>query len=194
VSSSSSSYRKRLYTRYGDTGETSLLYGGRIAKNDLHTEAYGVIDEAVSAMGLARAVSQDDRVKVVLRKMQREMFTIAAELATDPGKYHLFQQHFEPVTQEMVDNLESIIDSLEKNVEMPKVFILPGGSAGSAAIDLARCIVRTAERRVVALRQAGKLTNQLIISYLNRLGDLLFVLARYEDRDLPLEKVTGERN
>jgi cob(I)alamin adenosyltransferase len=191
---SSSSYRKRVYTKFGDKGETSLLYGGRVSKNNPHTEAYGITDEAVSAMGLARAMSQDQRVKDTLRELQRELFTIAAELATEPSKYELFQQHFKPVTPEMVTNLENTIDSLEEDVEMPKVFILPGGSPASAAIDLARCIIRTAERRVVALKEAGMLTNDLIIQYLNRLGDLLFVLARYEDRDLPLEKVTGDRS
>jgi cob(I)alamin adenosyltransferase len=194
MASSSSSYRKRIYTKFGDQGETSLLYGGRVSKNNLHTEAYGITDEAVSAMGLARAMTEDTRVKDVLRELQRELFTIAAELATDPAKYDLFQQHFQPVTVQMVENLESTIDSLEEGVQMPKVFILPGGSPASAAIDLARCIIRTSERRVVALQEAGGLTNQLIISYLNRLGDLLFVLARYQDRDLPLERATGERS
>ena len=142
-------------------------------------------------MGLARATTQDPRVKEVLRNLQRELFTIAAELATDPEKYQLFQQHFQPVTPGMVDSLERTIDSLEEEVEMPKVFILPGGSPASAAIDLARCIIRTSERRVVALQEAGRLTNGLIITYLNRLGDLLFVLARYQDRDLPIERATG---
>ena len=194
MTSSSSSYRKRLYTKFGDQGETSLLYGGRVSKNNLHTEAYGITDEAVSAMGLARATSQDPRVKDVLRDLQRELFTIAAELATEPDKYELFQQHFAPVTPEMVENLESTIDSLEEDVEMPKVFILPGGSQASAAIDLARCIIRTAERRVVAMKEAGQLTNDLIIAYLNRVGDLLFVVARYQDRDIPLERATGERD
>lgn len=194
MTTSSSSYRKRIYTKFGDLGETSLLYGGRVSKNNLHTEAYGITDEAVSAMGLARATSEDPRVKDVLRDLQRELFTIAAELATEPDKYELFQQHFKPVTLKMVENLESTIDSLEEGVEMPKVFILPGGSQASAAIDLARCIIRTAERRVVALREAERLTNDLIITYLNRIGDLLFVLARYQDRDLPLELATGERS
>ena len=194
MSSSSSSYRKRVYTKFGDKGETSLLYGGRVSKNNPHTEAYGITDEAVSAMGLARAMSQDLRVKDILRELQRELFTIAAELATEPDKYELFKQHFKPVTPEMVINLEHSIDSLEEGVEMPKVFILPGGSPTSAAIDLARCIIRTGERRVVALKEAGMLTNDVIIQYLNRLGDLLFVLARYQDRDLPLEKVTGDRS
>ncbi len=171
-----------------------MLYGGRVSKNDPHTEAYGITDEAVSAMGLARALSEDSRVKDALRDLQRELFTVAAELATEPDKYDLFQQHFEPVTEDMVMSLESMIDSLEDDVEMPKVFILPGGSPASAAIDLARCIIRTSERRVVALKEAGRLTNELLITYLNRLGDLLFVLARYQDRELPLERATGERS
>ncbi|PKB72754.1 MAG: ATP:cob(I)alamin adenosyltransferase [SAR202 cluster bacterium Io17-Chloro-G7] len=194
MTSSSSSYRKRVYTKFGDLGETSLLYGGRVSKNDLHTEAYGITDEAVSAMGLARATTDDPRVKEVLRDLQRELFTIAAELATEPDKYELFQQHFQPVTLAMVENLEAIIDGLEEDVEMPNVFILPGGSPASAAIDLARCIIRTAERRVVALREAEKLTNDLIITYLNRIGDLLFVVARYQDRELPIERATGDRS
>ena len=191
--SSSDDYRKRVYTKFGDKGETSLLYGGRVSKNNPHTEAYGITDEAVSAMGLARAMSSDQRVKDLLRQLQSELFTVAAELATDPGKYELFKQHFSPVTPEMVENLENAIDSLEQDMEMPKVFILPGGSPSSAATDLARCIIRTAERRVVAMAEADLLTNDLIVSYLNRLGDLLFVVARYEDRELPLERATGQR-
>ena len=191
--SSSDDYRKRVYTKFGDKGETSLLYGGRVSKNNPHTEAYGVTDEAVSAMGMARAMSSDQRVKDLLRQLQSELFTVAAELATGPDKYELFKQHFSPVTPEMVENLENAIDSLEQDMEMPKVFILPGGSPASAATDLARCIIRTAERRVVAMAEAGLLTNDLIVSYLNRLGDLLFVVARYEDRELPLERATDQR-
>ncbi len=193
ASSTSGDYRKRVYTKFGDKGETSLLYGGRISKNNPHTEAYGITDEAVSAMGLARAMSSDDRVKELLRRLQSELFTVAAELATDPDKYDLFQQHFSPVTPEMVGSLEEAIDGLEQDMTMPTVFILPGGSPASAAMDLARCIIRTAERRVVAMGEAGLLTNELLVSYLNRLGDLLFVVARYEDRDLPIERATGQR-
>jgi cob(I)alamin adenosyltransferase len=192
--SSSSSYRKKVYTKFGDKGETSLLYGGRVSKNNPHTEAYGITDEAVSAMGLARSLSDDQKVKDILRDLQRDLFTIAAELATEPDKYELFQQHFKPVTQEMVGDLETTIDSLEEEFTMPQVFVLPGGSPASSAIDMARTIIRTAERRVVALAEAGGLTNELILNYLNRLGDLLFVLARYHDRELPLERATGERS
>jgi len=183
-------YRKKVYTKFGDAGETSLLYGGRVSKNSPNTEAYGITDEAVSAMGLARALTSDQKANEMLRDLQRELFTIAAELATDPDKYELFQQHFKPVTAEMVTNLEKAIDSLEEEFTMPTVFILPGGSPASAAIDLARCIIRTSERRVVAMAEQDLLTNGLIMSYLNRLGDLLFVLARYEDRELPIERAT----
>ena len=191
-SSSSSSYRKRVYTKFGDKGETSLLYGGRVSKNSPHTEAYGITDEAVSAMGLARSLTEDQRVKDIVRDLQRDLFTIAAELATDPDKYELFQQHFTPVTEGMIEDLEAIIDSLEEDFEMPNVFVLPGGTPASSALDMSRTLIRTAERRVVALAEAGGLTNPLIINYLNRLGDLLFVLARYHDRDLPVERATGE--
>ena len=190
TSNTSDEFRKRVYTKFGDAGETSLLYGGRVSKNGLNTEAYGITDEAVSAMGLARAMTSNPKVNDLLRQLQRDLFTIAAELATDPDKYELFQQHFKPVTAEMVTSLEDTIDSLEEEFEMPKVFILPGGSQASAAIDLARCVIRTAERRVVAMAEADVLTNGLIMAYLNRLGDLLFVLARYEDRDIPIERAT----
>ena len=145
-------------------------------------------------MGLGRATSEDTKVKEILRDRQRELFTIAAELATDPEKYELFKEHFSPVTEGMVDNLETIIDALEEEFQMPNVFILPGGSPASSAIDMARTIIRTAERRVVALEEAGRLTNGLINAYLNRLGDLLFVLARYQDRELPIERATGDRS
>ena len=190
----SSSFRKKVYTKFGDKGETSLLYGGRVSKNNPHTEAYGITDEAVSAMGLARSTSGDAKVKDILRDLQRELFTIAAELATEPDKYDLFKQHFTPVTEDMVVNLETVIDSLEEEFQMPTVFILPGGSPASSAIDMARTIIRTAERRVVALAEAGMLTNGLITAYLNRLGDLLFVLARYHDREIPIERATGDRS
>jgi cob(I)alamin adenosyltransferase len=192
-SSSSEQRRKRVYTKYGDQGETSLLYGGRVSKANPHTEAYGITDEAVSLMGLARALTDDDKVKNILRDLQRELFTVAAELATDPEKYDLFHQHFTPVTEEMVDKQEEIIDELETHFQMPQVFILPGGTPSSSAMDSARTVIRTAERRVVALAEVGGLTNPLILAYLNRLGDLLFVLARYHDRDIPIERATGDR-
>ena len=185
---------RKIYTKYGDTGQTSLLYGGRVSKNSLHTEAYGMTDEAVSAMGLARALSEDSEVRTILKELQREMFTVGAELATDPDHYETYQKHFPPLTAEMVTRLEETIDGLEAEMQLPPVFILPGASGASAAMDMARCMARTAERRVVALDESGGLTNPEILRYLNRVGDLLFVLARYQDRHLPLEKVTGDQD
>ena len=189
-----SSRRKKVYTKYGDEGQTSLLYGGRVSKSGPHTEAYGSTDEGVSAMGLGRALSQDQRVKDILKDLQRGMFTVGAELATDPAQYDTFKRHFKPVTPEMVERMEGLIDALEEDMEVPNVFIIPGASPASAAIDLARCMVRTSERRAVALSEQGKLSNPLILRYINRIGDLLFILARYEDRELPLERVSGERS
>ena len=165
-----------------------------MSKNSPHTEAYGVTDEAVSSLGLARSLTEDQRVKDIVRDLQRDLFTIAAELATDPGKYELFQQHFTPVTEAMVEDLENTIDSLEEEFQMPTLFVLPGGTPASSALDMSRTSIRTAERRVVALSEIGGLTNPLIINYLNRLGDLLFVLARYHDRELPIERATGDRS
>ena len=165
-----------------------------MSKNNPHTEAYGITDEAVSALGLARALTEDQRVKDIVRDLQRDLFTIAAELATDPDKYELFLQHFKPVTETMVEDLEHTIDSLEEEFQMPTVFVLPGGTSASSALDMSRTSIRTAERRVVALSEIGGLTNPLIINYLNRLGDLLFVLARYHDRELPIERATGDRS
>ena len=184
--------KKRIYTRYGDEGETALLYGGRVSKTSLHCQAYGDTDEACSVMGLARALSDDPRVKGLLKELQRDLFAVGAELATDPARYDKFLAHFKPVSAQIVERLESTIDDLEDSVELPPSFIIPGASAASSAVDMARCIVRRAERHAVALKEQGRLTNPEILRYLNRLSDLLFVLARYQDRQLPLEKLTSD--
>ena len=183
----------QLYTRTGDEGETGLLYGGRVSKADLRVEAYGAVDEATSALGLARALAQEDRVKQALLQAQRELFTVAAELATSPEQYQTFKAHFKPVTAELTAHLERIIDELKGEVELPSAFIIPGASPASAALDLARTVLRRAERRVVTLKGAGLLANAENLRYLNRLSDLLFILARYQDRALPFELVTGGR-
>ncbi|MQF65054.1 cob(I)yrinic acid a,c-diamide adenosyltransferase [SAR202 cluster bacterium AC-409-J13_OGT_754m] len=183
---------KRLYTKFGDKGETSLLYGGRVSKADTHCEAYGATDEACSALGLARASSTDQRVRGIVERVQRELFQVGAELATDPDKYESFKLHFEPISSQITVQLEDFIDDLQAEVSLPRSFIIPGASASSAAIDLARTIVRRAEREAVKLDLSGRLTNNEILKYLNRLGDLLFILARYQDRALPMEKLTED--
>ncbi len=183
-----------VYTRYGDKGETGLLYGGRVPKNDPRAEAYGTVDEAVSAIGLGRSYSEDDRVREIAIALQRELFTVGAELATDVGHFNTFLKHFSPVTQEHVDALETTIDSLQEEFELPRAFVIPGATPASSALDLARSTLRRAERRAVGLAQDGYLREEsLVIPYLNRAADLLFILARYQDRHLPMELLTGEQ-
>jgi cob(I)alamin adenosyltransferase len=183
----------KLYTKTGDTGETGLLYGGRVSKADPRVEAYGTVDETVSAMGLARALCRDEKVRALLADLQRELFTVAAELATDAGGYDRFTTHFKPVTPEMTERLERALDDMMEEVALPPSFVIPGASPASAAMDVARTIARRAERRVVDLNNLGLLVNPEVLRYVNRLADLLFMLARYEDRALPPDILTGGR-
>lgn len=182
----------KIYTRHGDDGETGLLYGGRVSKTDPRCEAYGTVDEAISALGLARSLVKTEKLKDIIKTVQRDLFTVGAELATDPKEYAKLQQHFSVVTQEMVEHLEHLIDDLTQEMPLPRAFIIPGASTASSALDLGRSILRRAERRVVALKEQGLLGNPQVLKYINRLGDLVFVMARYEDRDLPLESLTNE--
>ncbi len=179
----------KVYTQRGDAGETELLYGGRVSKTDPRCEAYGTTDEAVSALGLARALSQDPRVREVVEQLQRELFTVGAELATDAAEYSKLQQHFSVVTPQMTTQLEETIDALSEQVQLPRAFIVPGASSASGALDLARSVLRRAERRTVALQEQGLLLNQEVLRYLNRAADLVFMLARYEDRHRPVERL-----
>jgi len=179
-----------IVTRGGDSGETSLLYGGRVPKDDLHTEAYGALDEAISALGLARAsvAASDAAFAERVLALQRELFTVGAELATGRGERHLLEKHFAVVTPAMVDALEAEVHALEASVPIPKAFVIPGGSVAAAAVDMARTFVRRAERRAVALRRAGELENAEVVRYLNRCSDLLFMLARQAEQGATTEK------
>ncbi|MDP7579252.1 MAG: cob(I)yrinic acid a,c-diamide adenosyltransferase [SAR202 cluster bacterium] len=177
----------KLYTKSGDDGTTGLLFGGRISKSDPRTEAYGMIDQAVSAMGLARAFSNNDRVKEILIKVQKDLFSVGSELATDVSNRHHLKTHIGVVTSEMVSNLEKFIDEIHGQIKLPTAFIIPGGSPASAALDLARSTLRTSERRAVTLDEVGKLGNPEVLRYLNRMSDLIFILARFEDKDMPYE-------
>ncbi len=175
---------KRIYTKHGDEGKTGLLYGGRISKADPRAEAYGTVDEAASALGLAKSLTTNVRVRETIDVLQRELFTVGAELATDPADRDKLLKHFSAVGPEMTSALEATIDSLASEVELPPEFIVPGGSSASAAMDLARSILRRAERRTVALADAGLLDSPDLLRYLNRASDMLFMLARYEDADV----------
>ncbi len=170
-----------IVTGGGDQGETSLLYGGRVPKDDLRTEAYGALDEAISAMGLARSLCSRGEVAEGLLELERECFTVGAELATDPHLRDRLEKHFPVLSQEAPDRLEAWVHRLENEVGIPAGFVLPGGSPAAAAIDLARSVVRRAERRAVSLQRQGLLGNPEVLRYLNRLSDLLFMLARQEE-------------
>lgn len=178
----------RIYTRKGDAGTTGLLYGGdRVSKADARTEAYGTTDEAVSALGLARAAvgAATDRTEVTLaeliERLQRELFVVGAELATHIDRRTRLTDGATRVTADMVAALEGEIDAMEAGHPMPEEFVLPGETHAGAALDLARTIVRRAERRSVGLAEAGGLPDSQVVPYLNRLADLLFVMARAAD-------------
>ncbi len=168
----------RIYTKTGDDGTTGLLHGGRVRKDDLVTEAYGTTDEAVAALGLARALTGDRTIAEDLLALQRELFVVGADLATNPEGRAKLEAGVSLVTAEMTERLERRIDDLVAERPLPQVFVVPGANGASAAIDVARTIVRRAERDVVALDDAGRTVNPEVRRYLNRLSDLLFVLAR----------------
>jgi cob(I)alamin adenosyltransferase len=171
----------RIYTRGGDDGTTGLLYGGRVDKSDLRTEAYGTTDEAIGALGMARVFIADSLLADLVLRLQRELFVVGAELATAVQNAHKLQPGRTKVTAAMVDELETLIDGYTSKIRMPEEFIVPGESRGSSFLDFARTVIRRAERHTVAMDRAGLLTDQEAVRYLNRLADLVFVLARYEE-------------
>ena len=176
----------RIYTKKGDDGSTGLLFGGpRVSKADLRTDACGTTDEAVSALGLARAalagLPAARELTGLMLRLQRELFVVGAELATHVDKRAKLTDGTSRVTAEMVTWLEREIDQIEAGHPMPNEFVIPGESLAGATIDLARTTVRRAERRAVALSNAGGLPDSQVVPYLNRLADLLFVAARAAD-------------
>lgn len=173
----------KIYTKAGDDGTTGLLYGGRVAKDDDRTEAYGTLDEAVSALGLARAGGLSDTVAEIVVRIQREMFVVGAQLATahdNQGKLH---EGVSKVTPDMTARIESDIDALVAARPLPGEFVLPGETPGSAGLDLARSIVRRSERIAVRMKRAGQILDPEILRYLNRVSDLLYALARFEEAE-----------
>jgi cob(I)alamin adenosyltransferase len=170
----------KYFNRKGDEGYTSLLYGERIRKYDPRPDAYGTLDEANSALGLARAFCQKEKIRELIFDIQRKLFIVGEEIATDVGKIHLLKRR---ITPEMVDEIEKRIDELEEIVTLPQRFIIPGDTPSSSAMDLARTFVRRAERKVHKLRADNLLKNQDIPRFMNRLADLLFILARFEEQE-----------
>ncbi|MCA0971798.1 cob(I)yrinic acid a,c-diamide adenosyltransferase [Halobacillus litoralis] len=173
----------RIYTRSGDKGETSLIYGQRVPKDDLRVEAYGTCDEANSAIGLAlshlkheewegKAAFMED-----MQKIQTVLFHVGAELATPKGKDVMWE-----LKKSHIDDMEKAIDSWDQELPPLKNFILPSGHETSAGLHLARTVVRRAERSAVGL--GDQVGNPMVVTYLNRLSDLLFVAARYVNKQV----------
>jgi cob(I)alamin adenosyltransferase len=179
----------KIYTKTGDQGSTGLFGGGRVGKDHPRVEAYGDVDELNAALGMARAIELMPRIDEVVVRLQRDLFSIGALLATpDLAKMH------EQLAKAQIDaariaELEGAIDDCERELEPLRSFILPGGTPKSAALHVARTVCRRAERRVITLQREIEIP-QLVVIYLNRLSDLLFMLARLANRRAGAGEVT----
>ena len=168
----------RVTTKTGDEGYTDLLGSGRVPKYHRRPEAYGTVDEATSALGLARAHAEGQDLKDRILSLQKDLYTLMAELATPPENY---QKVDFKIREEDVARIEALGEDLKQHVQIANRFVIPGDTVVSASLDLARTVVRRAERQVARLYHEGDVTNPHALRYLNRLSDLLFVLARWEE-------------
>jgi cob(I)alamin adenosyltransferase len=173
-----------IATKTGDKGETSLMYGRRVPKTNHRVDAYGCVDELTSALGLARAATDDAFTKEEILRAQKELITVMGELATSPEDLERYRKDgFKITTGAMVDRVTALVDNLEKDKSLyPKDWVIPGASIASATLDNARTTCRRAERRVAALVNDDKNFNIEILRYLNRLSDLCWLLARKIER------------
>jgi len=179
----------RIYTRKGDDGTTGLYFGGRVPKDSLRIQANGAVDEAQAAIGLARAeFDRDSEANLLLAQVARHLYVLMAELATAPENRIKLVAGSSLVTEEMVGWVEDQIDELAQRVEVPADFVVPGENRRSAALDLARTVVRRAERLSVSLADSGSVAPR----YLNRISDLLWVAARWQE-DTEQRQLARER-
>jgi cob(I)alamin adenosyltransferase len=167
-----------FYTRDGDDGYTGLLGEGRVAKSDARMELLGTLDEANAALGIARAWSLTEQSKAVLLQVQRDLYLIMTEAAAAPENASRFTR----IDAQHVAWLENRIETLNRQITMPEEFIIPGDTPAEAGLDLARTVVRRAERRMMALVQLGQVQNDHLLVYLNRLSSLCFVLELVENQ------------
>jgi cob(I)alamin adenosyltransferase len=168
----------RIYTKTGDDGTTGLYYGGRVRKDSTPIEINGAVDEAQSAMGMARAESAPgSELNERLTALERDLYVLMAEVATAPDNRHKLKARASLVTEEMVLALEHTIDDLRSRPDIPSDFTVPGENRISAALDLARTIVRRAERLAVT----DPIEGSFVIPFLNRLSDLLWAMARWQE-------------
>ncbi len=168
----------KIYTRKGDDGTTGLLYGDRVAKDSPQPVAYGSVDEAQALIGVARAASErDSDLDAMLVGIERDLWVLMAELATAPAKRDRLTPGQSLVTTAMVEALEGLIDSVMERFEAPTEFVVPGQNIVAAHLDVARTVVRRSEREALAATVDGSVVGP----YLNRLSDLLWALARWQE-------------
>ena len=177
----------RIYTKKGDDGTTSLWYGGRVAKSNARTEAYGALDEAASQLGAARSLcgAAEAVLAADILRLQDDLFIAGAELATAPEAAERLTDGVSRVTAEMAAELERAIDRYMDRVELPPKFVIPGGTQLSAQLDVARAVIRRAERRTVALAQKDGLASEELLRFLNRASDAAYAMARFADTQHP---------
>jgi len=176
---------QRIYTKTGDAGETGLFGGGRVRKSHPRVEAYGAVDEVNAVLGLARTTVREPGIVAGLPPIQADLFAIGAHLATDVPEGRP-KPKLPALPEHRIASLEQWIDEAESALPELRSFILPGGSPGGAALHMARTVCRRAERRVIELATGDDVAPAIIV-YLNRLSDLLFVLARLENRHSQVE-------
>jgi cob(I)alamin adenosyltransferase len=179
----------KIYTKTGDDGRTALFGGGRVDKDDLRVSAYGDVDELNAVIGLARSAEMMPRIDEVLAPVQRDLFAIGALLATPHPEEHRKQLEKARISDKRIAQLEQAIDDGEEELEPLKAFIMPGGTAKASALHVARTVCRRAERAVVRLRKNEEIPS-IVVVYLNRLSDLLFVLARVANHRAGAGEVT----
>ena len=177
----------KIYTKKGDDGTTSLWYGGRVPKHHGRTEAYGALDEAGSALGLARALCGPEQAELAgdILHLQDYLFIAGAELATAPEAAARLEDGVSRTTEAMVTELERLIDRYMGEVELPPKFVIPGGNQLSAQLDVARTVIRRAERRISELKEEDELIAETVIHFVNRASDLAYAMARWADVDDP---------
>lgn len=177
----------KIYTKTGDLGKTSLIGGTKVPKSHIRIETYGTVDELNSYIGLVSDYVADIHTKVILKEVQDRLFTVGSSLACDPDKEP--KMKIPDLKESDIKLLEKEIDKMSDAIPAMKSFILPGGHVSVSTIHVARCVCRRCERLCVHMQQEGMFVDSLVIKYINRLSDFLFVLARYTGHQLGVEEL-----
>jgi cob(I)alamin adenosyltransferase len=177
----------KIYTKSGDTGNTALIGGTRVPKSHIRIETYGTIDELNSWIGLGKDLIHDAAIGAVLKEIQDRLFTIGSSLACDPGKETKLK--IPDLVESDIGLLENEIDGMQEKLQPMKFFILPGGHPTLSQLHIARCVCRRAERLCVNMQVQEQFIEPLVVKYINRLSDYIFVLTRYMHHRLQIEEI-----